>query len=106
MSTEASTAQAVIAALQSRWGQRVVTDPTELDYFATDVYSQGQPLLAVLRPADAAQLAAAVKELTDAGVAIIARGGGMSYTGGYLATQQPSVLVDTSAFNQVVEINV
>ncbi|MGV8959808.1 MAG: FAD-binding oxidoreductase [Stenotrophomonas sp.] len=106
MSTEASTAQAVIAALQSRWGERVVTDPTELDYFSTDVYSQGQPLLAVLRPADAAQLAAAVKELTDAGVAIIARGGGMSYTGGYLATQQPSVLVDTAAFNQVVEINV
>ncbi len=101
-----SAAQAVISQLQTSWGDRVITDATELDYFATDVYSQGQPLLAVLRPADANALAAAVKQLVDAGVAIIARGGGMSYTSGYLATQQPTVLVDTSSLNQVVEINV
>ena len=96
----------VITTLQSRWGDRVITDPAELDYFATDVYSQGEPLLAVLRPTDAQQLASAVAELTAAGVALIARGGGMSYTGGYLATQQPTVLVDTGGLDKVVEINV
>lgn len=96
----------VIAALQSRWGDSVITDPAELDYFATDVYAQGEPLLAVLRPTDAQQLASAVAELTAAGVALIARGGGMSYTGGYLATQQPTVLVDTGGLDKVVEINV
>ena len=96
----------VIADLRSRWGNAVITDPAELDYFATDVYAKGEALLAVLRPTNTAQLAAAVAGLTAAGVAVIARGGGMSYTGGYLATGQPTVLVDTAGLDQVVEINV
>lgn len=106
MSHDTAAAQAVLTELEASWGERIVRDAGELDYYATDVYAQGQPLLAVLRPRDAQQLAAAVKALTGAGVAIIARGGGMSYTGGYLATQQPSVLVDTGALDQVVQINV
>lgn len=99
------TATAVIATLQSSWGGSIVTDASELEYYATDVYSQGQPLLAVLRPNDAQQLATAVKQLTDAGVAVIARGGGMSYTSGYTAARSPSVLVDTSSLDRIVEIN-
>lgn len=99
------TATAVIATLQSSWGGSIVTDASELEYFATDVYSQGKPLLAVLRPNDAQQLATAVKQLTEAGVAVIARGGGMSYTSGYTAAQSPSVLVDTSSLDNIVEIN-
>lgn len=96
----------VIEQLQREWGAGVITDAAELDYFATDVYSQGEPLLAVLRPDDAEQLASAVARLTAAGVAIIPRGGGMSYTSGYLASARPSVLVDTSGLDSVVEINV
>lgn len=99
------TATAVIATLQSSWGGSIVTDASELEYFATDVYSQGKPLLAVLRPNNAQQLAAAVKQLTEAGVAVIARGGGMSYTSGYTAAQSPSVLVDTGSLDNIVEIN-
>ncbi|PZU16981.1 MAG: FAD-binding oxidoreductase [Shinella sp.] len=99
------TATAVIATLQSSWGGSIITDASELEYYATDVYSQGKPLLAVLRPNDAQQLAAAVKQLTEAGVAVIARGGGMSYTSGYTAAQSPSVLVDTSSLDNIVEIN-
>lgn len=99
------TAHAVIDRLQSGWGGSIVTDTSELEYFSTDVYSQGKPLLAVLRPNDAQQLADAVKQLTEAGVAVIARGGGMSYTGGYTAAQSPAVLVDTGALDKIVEIN-
>jgi len=97
----------LIAHLRDSWGNAaVITDADELAYYGTDVYAQGQPLLAVLRPASAEQLAAAVGQLTDAGVAVIPRGGGMSYTGGYLATRQPSVLVDTGSLDKIVEINV
>ncbi|MCW5580672.1 MAG: FAD-binding oxidoreductase, partial [Luteimonas sp.] len=99
-------ARAAIDRLKEAWKEGVVTDAAELEYYATDVYSQGQPLLAVLRPTDAQALAAAVKALVDAGVAVVPRGGGMSYTGGYLAAHQPSVLVDTGALDKVVEINV
>lgn len=105
MNADISAAHAAIAHLQSSWGAGVVTDPAELEYFATDVYAQGQPLLAVLRPTDARQLAAAVKQLVDAGVAVVPRGGGMSYTGGYLAAQAPAVLVDTGGLDRIVEIN-
>jgi len=105
MSNDNANAHAVITRLQASWGKGIVTDPAELAYFGTDVYSSGQPLLAVLRPSDAQQLAAAVKELTDAGVAVVPRGGGMSYTGGYTAAQSPSVLVDTGGLDRIVEIN-
>lgn len=99
--------QALIARLHDDCGSdAVITAADELAYYGTDVYSEGQPLLAVLRPASAEQLAAAVKQLTAAGVAVIPRGGGMSYTGGYLATRQPSVLVDTGGLDRMVEINV
>lgn len=104
MSTEAMT---LVERLRREWGEQgCITDPGELLYYAQDVYSHGEPLLAVLRPRTAEQLAPVVAELTAAGVAIIARGGGMSYTEGYLATRQPTVLVDTAALDRIVEINV
>lgn len=106
MNAAVDSAPAVLAQLQARLGAAVITDPAELAYFGTDVYSAGQPLLAVLRPSTAAELADAVRELTAAGIAVIPRGGGMSYTGGYIAAQSPSVLVDTGGLDKIVEINV
>ena len=106
MSTDPKAPGAALDELRAQLGADLITDPAELEYYGTDVYARGEPLLAVLRPVDAAQLARAVKLLVDAGIAIIPRGGGMSYTGGYLATRQPSVLVDTGSMNRVVEINV
>lgn len=105
--TQPTAAVAVIERLQREWGAATcITDPTECDYYAQDVYAHGEPLLAVLRPESAEQLQSAVAELTTAGVAVLARGGGMSYTDGYLATRQPSVTVDLSQLNRIVEINV
>lgn len=99
-------ATALIERLRARWGGGVVTDPAELEYFGTDVYARGEPLLAVLQPGSAEELAAAVGELVAAGIPVIPRGGGMSYTSGYLAARAQSVLVDTTRLNRVVEINV
>ncbi|MEO5831364.1 MAG: FAD-binding oxidoreductase [Rhodanobacter sp.] len=105
--TAPAEATIIIERLRSEWGEPAcITDPDELLYYSQDVYSQGEPLLAVLRPRTSEQLAPAVAALTAAGVAIIARGGGMSYTEGYLATRQPTVLVDTSGLDRIVEINV
>ena len=105
--TTTAAATTIIERLQREWGEQAcITDPGELLYYSQDVYSQGEPLLAVLRPRTSEQLAPVVVELTRAGVAIIARGGGMSYTEGYLATRQPSVLVDTAGLNRIVEVNV
>lgn len=106
MDNAPANASAILNQLRTQWGGGVVTDPAELDYFGTDVYARGEPLLAVLQPDSAERLAAAVGELTAAGIAVIPRGGGMSYTSGYLASRPHSVLVDTSRLDQVVEINV
>ena len=80
-------------------------DPARLALVSSDVYSEGLQVAAVIAPRDKARCAAAIGVLTAAGHAIVARGGGMSYTGGYLATRAGTVLVDTSRLDRIVEIN-
>lgn len=83
----------------------LITDPAECDFYAQDVYSKGPPPLAVIRPADKEALARAVGIATAAGVAIVPRGGGMSYTGGYVAPEAGALLVDLGRMTRVIEIN-
>ena len=63
----------------------LTTDPAELDYFSHDVYSAGERPLAVLIPSSVAMLQAALRAMEGTAVPFVPRGGGMSYTGGYLA---------------------
>lgn len=82
-----------------------VRDPAELEYFAHDVYSSGAALLAVLRPTSVASLQAALRALAGTDVAVVPRGGGMSYTAGYLAAQPGAVLVDLGRLDRVLDVN-
>ena len=82
----------------------VLCDPDRLAFFAQDVYAEGAPLAAVLRPADRDALARALAVLARSGVPVIARGGGLSYTDGYLATQPGSVLIDTTGLDRIIAI--
>jgi FAD/FMN-containing dehydrogenase len=86
-------------------GVEVLTDPVSLDFYAHDVFERGADLAAVVRPADTAQLAAAVAAATRAGHAVVPRGGGMSYTGGYTQRAPGAVLVDTAAMDRILDIN-
>ncbi|MCG8507000.1 MAG: FAD-binding oxidoreductase, partial [Sphingomonadales bacterium] len=96
----------IIARLQSILGpENVITDDVERRYFAEDVYTAGTPPLAVLRPGTVDELAQAVAAATEAGLAVFPRGGGMSYTSGYLPTTPQSVTVDLLRMNKVREIN-
>jgi D-lactate dehydrogenase (cytochrome) len=61
--------------------------------------------LAVLRPRSTEELSRAVRVLAQAGIAIAPRGGGMSYTAGYLPAAPAWACVDLSAMNRVVEVN-
>jgi FAD/FMN-containing dehydrogenase len=85
--------------------EHVSTDPLECDYFAQDVFTRVRPAAAVVAPADTDQLARAVGVAAAAGVAIVPRGGGMSYTSGYVPAEEGSLLVDFSRMNRVLEIN-
>ena len=83
----------------------LITDLAECDYYAQDVYSRGPEPLAVVRPASKDELAQAVRLATGAGLPVIPRGGGMSYTAGYVAPQPGAVIVDLGRMNRVLEVN-
>ncbi|MFV3076353.1 FAD-binding oxidoreductase [Niveispirillum fermenti] len=83
----------------------VLTDADTLAFHGQDVHSVGAPLRAVIRPATRDGLLAALPLLHRAGVAVVPRGGGMSYSNGYLADRPGAVLVDTGALDRIVEIN-
>lgn len=80
-------------------------DAEQLALVSSDVYSEGVRAVAVIAPRDKQRCAAIIGVLTAAGHPIVARGGGMSYTGGYLPTREGTVVIDTSRLNRIVEIN-
>lgn len=86
-------------------GAEVLTDPASLDFYAHDIFARGADIAAVVRPTDKHQLAAAVAAATGAGLAVVPRGGGMSYTGGYTTDTPGAVLFDLAAMNRILEID-
>lgn len=94
-------------ALQRALGDRVLADTATRDYYANDIFWQpGIPPLAVVLPHNAKEAAEAVRLATDAGLAVVPRGGGMSYSKGYLPDRADSVVIDTRKLNRVSEVNV
>ena len=96
----------VVQSLRSLLGdENVVTDDGERRLYSQDVYDSGQTVAAIARPANTKELAQCIAAATSAGLAVVPRGGGMSYTSGYLATEKNSILVDMSRMNRILEIN-
>lgn len=78
----------------------------DLALYATDVFygAPHQPA-AVVRPAgedDVQKLVAVAREL---GIGLYSRGGGLSYSAGYLPARPGCVLVDLSGMDRILEIN-
>lgn len=98
--------QAMLDDLRNRvGGDNLSVDALEREYFSQDVYSRGRAALAVVSPANREELAAVVKTVAGAGASVVSRGGGMSYTGGYVPAEDNAVIVDTSRMNRVLELN-
>lgn len=85
--------------------EHVLTDAAEREFHAMDVYNARELPVAVVRPGSAAELQAVVRIAAAAGAPLVPRGGGASYTDGYLPARPGSVLVDTSRMNRILEIN-
>jgi len=84
---------------------RVYTDDYNTSLYAQDVYAKGLPAGVVIRPENQTELIAAVKLANQHRIAMLPRGGGMSYTKGFVPVQENSMVIDMSAFNRVIEIN-
>ncbi len=75
-------------------------------FFSTDLsWRPGETAMCVIRPRSLEQLSACVARAAEAGCPIVPRGGGMSYTGGYVPARDRSILVDMRGMDAIVEIN-
>ena len=83
----------------------VVTDERERAFFAQDVFTRDLPAGVVVAPAGTEELAAVVRAATRAGHAVVTRGGGMSYTSGYVPAEEGSVMIDMARMNRLIELN-
>ena len=83
----------------------VLTDPDSLELYGEDISGDAGVLLAVVRPKDTETLVTAVGFAAERGIALVPRGGGMSYSGGYVRPDAPAICVDLGAMDQVLEVN-
>ena len=74
-------------------------------FFSHDIFEAGETAAAVIKPGNVEQLATAVRMVTSSGLAVVPRGGGVSYTAGYLPDRRRSVIVDTRMLDRVIEVN-
>ncbi len=96
----------LIAALQAIVGEPyVLTDPAERAFHSMDAFWTGETAAAVARPGTVAELSEIVRVATGAGYTVIPRGGGLSYTRGYVPVERKTVMIDMRRINRVTEID-
>jgi FAD/FMN-containing dehydrogenase len=96
----------LVAQLQGVVGvDAVLSDTNSIAFYTNDIYSKGSDCIAVIRPDNIADLQAIVSLCYQQGVAIFTRGGGVSYTSGYLPNCERSIVIDTVGLNRIVMIN-
>ncbi len=83
----------------------LITDTKECAFYAQDVFTDGPAPIAVFRPASIEELAAGIAAAASEGLIIIPRGGGMSYTSGYVAPEAGALIVDMGRMARILEIN-
>jgi D-lactate dehydrogenase (cytochrome) len=85
--------------------ERLLADEASRAYYANDIFWQpGIPPLAIALPETAAEAAEVVSMAAAAGIAIVPRGGGMSYTKGYLPAKPDSIVIDARRMNRVLAL--
>ena len=85
--------------------EHVLTDPAQRRFHSTDLSREGLMAVCVVQPGSSEELKRVVALATGAGHAVVPRGGGYSYTGGYLPTHEGTVTIDLRRLNRIVEIN-
>jgi FAD/FMN-containing dehydrogenase len=95
-----------IAELERILGREyVITDRAEREFYSTDVYRSGELPAAVIRPGSTEELSRALQAIAPARLPIVPRGGGMSYTDGYLPKQANAIMVDMLRMQRVLAVN-
>jgi D-lactate dehydrogenase (cytochrome) len=84
----------------------VIDDAASLALYSVDFGEVPRARAAlIVRPSRTDQVAPVMALAYAAGVPVVVRGGGMSYTQGYLPQRPGSLMLDMSALDRVVEVN-
>jgi FAD/FMN-containing dehydrogenase len=96
-------ASALLEALATVVGSdNLLIDDESRTFYSTDVFRQADELaVAVARPGSVEELHAAVRVCIKKGAPMVVRGGGASYTDGYLPTRPNTVLFDMSRLTKI-----
>jgi FAD/FMN-containing dehydrogenase len=82
--------------------QHVLADDESRTFSSTDVFRQADVLAAaVVRPGTVDELQAVVRACAAHGAPMVVRGGGASYTDGYLPTQPGTLLLDMARLDRI-----
>lgn len=79
--------------------------PLSCDLYSQDISGVGHRCLGVVSPSSIHALSRIASLCSRAGVAMLPRGAGLSYTQGYLAISPQSVVIDMQQMNHILEIN-
>lgn len=97
---------ALVGDLKSAIGSdRILTDDAVRSWAGHDIFFKGRPPLCVVVPRSKEQVAAIVRLAASHGAAVVPRGGGMSYTRGYLADAPDIVMLDLAALDRIVAVD-
>jgi FAD/FMN-containing dehydrogenase len=80
----------------------VLTDEQSRIFYSTDVFRRADVLAAaVVRPASVAELQEVVRACARHQAPLVVRGGGASYTDGYLPVREGTICIDTAALTRI-----
>jgi FAD/FMN-containing dehydrogenase len=86
--------------------ENVLTDQESLALYSTDFSEErGKTAGVVVRPGSTEDVVTVVRLAASAGFAVVPRGGGMSYTLGYVPMSDNSVILEMGRLNRIVKID-
>lgn len=84
----------------------VRSDAATCAFYSQDIYARAtHEARLVVSPGSTPELLRVMAEAARLGIPIVARGAGMSYTGGYLPAAAGAVMIDMTRMNRILEID-
>jgi len=90
---------------QALGSENVSEDDAARAFFSQDIWAKGKLADFIISPKTTEELADAVKIAARSMIPLNPRGGGMSYTKGFIPSKEKTGILDLSGMNEILEIN-
>jgi len=91
---------------QALGSDHVSEDEAARAFFSQDIWAKGKLADFIISPKTTEELSGAVKIAARKNIPLNPRGGGMSYTKGFIPSKEKTGILDLSGMNKILEINV